>query len=56
MRLDIEIVYKGQHDLDERISSVLHSDLEKSRAGEYSKFQHYYSESAQPSSPLGKKE
>jgi hypothetical protein len=54
MREIFEIVNEDQYSLDGRISSVLGSDLEKSRAGEYLKFPHYCSESAQPFSPLEK--
>jgi hypothetical protein len=56
MKQMIGIVCEGQNGLDVRINSALHSDLEKSRAGEYSKFLHYCSESAQPFSPLEKRE
>ena len=56
MRRMVEIVYEDQSDLDERISSALHLDLEKSRAGEYLKFPHYCNESVQPFSPLEKRE
>jgi hypothetical protein len=44
----VEIVYEDQNGLDEQTSNALHLDLEKSRAGEYLKFPHYYSESMQP--------
>jgi hypothetical protein len=54
MRQILEIVYEGQNGLDGQTSSVLHSNLEKSRAGEYLKFPHYCNESAQPFSPLEK--
>jgi hypothetical protein len=52
----VEIVYEDQNGLDERTSNALRLDLEKSRAGEYLKFPHYCSESAQPFSPLEKRE
>jgi hypothetical protein len=52
----VEIVYEDQSSLDGQTSSALHLDLEKLRAGEYLKFPHYCSESAQPFSPLEKRE
>ena len=56
MKQVIGIVYEDQNGLDEQISSALHSNLEKSRAGEYLKFQRYCSESVQPFSLLEKRE
>ena len=56
MRQMVEIVYEDQSYLDERTNSALHSNLEISRAGEYLKFPHHCSESAQAFSPLEKRE
>jgi hypothetical protein len=52
----VEIVYEDQNGLDVRTNSVLHLDLEKSRAGEYSKCPYHYSESVQRFLPLEKRE